>query len=359
MRMRFKPYARPELNACPFSVDEPLTQKGKWHQSFVRSQPIHLELGCGKGGFLSRLAVAHPDINYLGIDITDKVLILAKRNIDRQYAAAQREPDNVKIMSLDIERIYNAFDAADTVDRIYINFCNPWNKKSGHQKHRLTHTKQLLLYREFLKDGGEVYFKTDDDDLFADSLHYFPEAGFEIVWKTFDLHKNEPEWNIRTEHEQMFTEMGIPTKALIAVKKPSEFKMVYKKEKVVMSKKAIHTPNAPAAIGPYSQAVQAGNTIYVSGQIPIDPATGEFAATDIAGQTRQSLTNIRNILKEAGADMSNVVKTTVLLKNIADFGAMNEVYAEFFEQPYPARAAFQAAALPKDALVEIECVAVV
>ena len=126
----------------------------------------------------------------------------------------------------------------------------------------------------------------------------------------------------------------------------------------MMSKKAIHTEMAPAAIGPYSQAVMAGDTIYVSGQLPIDPATGAFAGEDIKSQTRQSLTNIQNILKEAGCDMSAVVKTTVLLSDIAEFGAMNEVYAEFFEAPYPARAAFQAAALPKGAKVEIEAVAV-
>ena len=122
--------------------------------------------------------------------------------------------------------------------------------------------------------------------------------------------------------------------------------------------KAIHTEKAPAAIGPYSQAVQAGNTIYVSGQIPIDPAKGDFAGSDIKTQTRQSLTNISNILAQAGTDMSHVVKTTVLLNDIADFAAMNEVYAEFFTQPYPARAAFQAAALPKGALGEIEAIAV-
>ena len=125
-----------------------------------------------------------------------------------------------------------------------------------------------------------------------------------------------------------------------------------------MSNIAIHTENAPAAIGPYSQAIQAGSTIYVSGQLPIDPATGAFAGNDIASQTRQSLTNMKNILIEAGADMSAVVKTTVLLADIADFAAMNAVYAEFFSAPYPARAAFQVACLPKNALVEIECVAV-
>ena len=123
--------------------------------------------------------------------------------------------------------------------------------------------------------------------------------------------------------------------------------------------KALHTDNAPAAIGPYSQAVQAEKTIYVSGQLPVDPATGEFDGEDIKAQTKQSLTNIKNILASAGADMSDVTKTTVLLQDIADFGAMNEVYAEFFTEPYPARAAFQVAALPKGAKVEIEAVAVI
>ena len=122
---------------------------------------------------------------------------------------------------------------------------------------------------------------------------------------------------------------------------------------------AIHTDHAPAAIGPYSQAIAAGNTVYVSGQLPIDPATGAFAGADIASQTRQSLTNMKNILEAAGADMRNVVKVTVYLANIGDFAAMNEVYAEFFRAPFPARAAFEVACLPKNALVEIECVAVV
>ena len=121
---------------------------------------------------------------------------------------------------------------------------------------------------------------------------------------------------------------------------------------------AIHTDLAPAAIGTYSQAIKAGNTIYVSGQIPIDPATGAFAGEDITTQTRQSLTNLKNILNAAGADLCDVVKTTVYLANIADFTAMNEVYAQFFTAPYPARAAYEVACLPKNALVEIECVAI-
>ena len=123
-------------------------------------------------------------------------------------------------------------------------------------------------------------------------------------------------------------------------------------------KKIISTEKAPVAIGPYAQGVAAGKLIITSGQLPLDPATGTFPE-GIKEQTRQSLTNICAILEAVGADMSKVVKTTVLLKNIADFAAMNEVYAEFFAAPYPARAAFQVAALPKDALVEIECVAVI
>ncbi len=125
-----------------------------------------------------------------------------------------------------------------------------------------------------------------------------------------------------------------------------------------MNNRAVTTVNAPAAIGPYSQAVAAeGLSINVSGQLPIDPATGEFAGDDIASQTRQSLTNVKNILAEAGASMADVVETTVLLTDIAEFGAMNEVYAEFFSEPFPARVAFQVVALPKGAKVEIKAVA--
>jgi len=121
--------------------------------------------------------------------------------------------------------------------------------------------------------------------------------------------------------------------------------------------KAISTEKAPAAIGPYSQAIEANGFVYASGQLPIDPTTGAFPEGGIKEQTRQSLLNAQAILQQAGLDLKNVVKTTVLLADIADFGAMNEVYAEFFSQPYPARSAFAVKALPKGALVEIECIA--
>lgn len=126
-----------------------------------------------------------------------------------------------------------------------------------------------------------------------------------------------------------------------------------------MNKKIINTELAPEAIGPYSQSVLAGNILFISGQLPIDPETGKFAGNDIKSQTEQSLKNIENILKKIGCTMDSVVKTTVLLNDMGDFAKMNEVYAKFFTKDYPARAAYEVARLPKDALVEIEAVAVV
>lgn len=122
-------------------------------------------------------------------------------------------------------------------------------------------------------------------------------------------------------------------------------------------KQAVSTSNAPAALGPYSQAIQMGNLLFLSGQVPIDPATGDLVEGGIQEQARQSLTNLKAILNEAGTNMGAVVKTTVFLKNMDDFAAMNEVYAQFFQQPYPARSAVQVAKLPKDVLVEIEAIA--
>ena len=122
--------------------------------------------------------------------------------------------------------------------------------------------------------------------------------------------------------------------------------------------KAINTNNAPAAIGPYSQAIEANGMVFASGQLPIDPATGAFAEGGIKEQTRQSLTNAQNILKEASTDLGHVVKTTVFLSDMDNFAAMNEVYSEFFVQPFPARSAVAVKTLPKNALVEVECIAV-
>ena len=124
-----------------------------------------------------------------------------------------------------------------------------------------------------------------------------------------------------------------------------------------MTMKAISTNNAPSAIGPYSQAIEAGGLVFASGQLPINPSTGAFPEGGIKEQTRQSILNAQAILESAGCSLSNVVKTTVLLADIADFAAMNEVYASFFSEPFPARSAFAVRDLPKGALVEIEMIA--
>jgi len=219
MRIRNKKWARPELEACKFYIDNPEELKGKWHSSFKEKHPIHMELGCGKGSFISKLAVSNQDINYIAVDMVDAMLGLSKRNIESTYKEANLEPENIILTRHDIERIALFMSKEDIVDRIYINFCNPWPKPK-HKKKRLTHTKQLMLYREFLKDNGKIYFKTDDDGLFNESFKYFEEAGFEILSKTYDLHnENIFEVNIETEHEKMYTEEGKKIKALIARKK--------------------------------------------------------------------------------------------------------------------------------------------
>ena len=217
MRIRYKKWARPELEASEFYEDEPEKWKGKWKEHYDDSRkPFMLELGCGKGQFISKLAVENQNINFLAIDLVDAMLGLAKRNIEQEYQNENLEPKNVIITRFDIERINLILDKKDEVERIYINFCNPW-PKGKHRKKRLTHSRQLEKYKEFLKPNAEVYFKTDDDGLFESSLIYFEESGFEIIKKTYDLHE-EPifERNIETEHEKMFSEQGIKIKALIA-----------------------------------------------------------------------------------------------------------------------------------------------
>lgn len=219
MRIRFKKWARPELEASKFYIDNPEELKGKWKEKFENNNPIHLELGCGKGQFISRLAVENQNINYIAIDLVDAMLGLAKRNVEKEYNERNIEPNNILLTRFDIERIGLILDKKDNIERIYINFCNPW-PKGKHRKKRLTHSRQLEKYKEFLKEGGEIFFKTDDDDLFNSSLIYFEESGFEIMKKTYDLHSDGIfEKNIETEHEKMFSEQGIKIKALIAKRK--------------------------------------------------------------------------------------------------------------------------------------------
>lgn len=220
MRIRYKKWARPELEASNFYVDNPETLRGKWKSFFKDpSLPLHLELGCGKGQFISNLAVKNQNINYIAIDLVDAMLGLAKRNVEEVYKENNLETDNIVLTRFDIERILLILSKEDNIERIYINFCNPW-PKGKHRKKRLTHTRQLEKYKQFLAENGEIYFKTDDDDLFESSLNYFEETGFEIIKKTYDLHEEEDFWdNIETEHEKMFSEQNIKIKALIAKKR--------------------------------------------------------------------------------------------------------------------------------------------
>lgn len=217
MRIRYKPWARKELEESEFYRESAEELKGKWRQEFARSnQPLYLELGCGKGGFISQIACKHPENNYIGIDLVDPMLGLAKRKIEEVYQQQNREMDNVLLTRFDIERILLILSAEDKIDRIYINFCNPWPRGKHHKK-RLTHTRQLERYKQVLTKEGEIYFKTDDDNLFEESIGYFEQTGFKIKKITRDLHQEPDFWeNIETEHEKMFSEQGIRIKALIA-----------------------------------------------------------------------------------------------------------------------------------------------
>ena len=216
MRMRRKPGARPELAACDFFVDNPKKNRGRWADCFKKKQPLHLELGCGKGSFIGKIAYDNPNINYIGVDIKSEVLAVGRRNIVKIFG--EQPVENILLTAQNIELIEDIFSPEDVIERIYINFCNPWGREK-HKKRRLTHIRQLNHYKTFLKKGSEIRFKTDDDGLFEESLEYFKEAGFEIAYITRDLHNSDVEYNIETEHEKMFSAEGIPIKYCIAVYK--------------------------------------------------------------------------------------------------------------------------------------------
>lgn len=212
MRIRNKPWAKEELNASKFYIQNPEEVKGKWEEHFKNpNNPIHLELGCGKGFFVKKAAILNLEINYIAIDLIDAILGVANRNIIEEFKG--KEPQNLLLTRYDVEEINNILKKEDNIERIYINFCNPW-PKPRHKKRRLTHTRQLEKYKQFIKPEGEIYFKTDDDELFKESLEYFKKAGFETVKLTYDLEQEPDFWqNIETEHEIKFKEQGIKIKA--------------------------------------------------------------------------------------------------------------------------------------------------
>jgi len=212
MRIRNKPWAKEELLASNFYVQKPEDYKGRWKEFFNNENDhIYLELGCGKGFFVKKAAKQNQNINYIAIDLIDAILGMANRNIIEEFE--NKEVLNLALTRYDIEEINNILDKSDNIERIYINFCNPW-PKPRHKKRRLTHTRQLEKYKQFLAPKGEIYFKTDDDELFRESLEYFEEAGFEVVKTTDNLNEEPDFWeNIETEHEIKFKNEGIKIKA--------------------------------------------------------------------------------------------------------------------------------------------------
>ena len=213
MRIRRKKWAEKELQEASFYINNPeIDYKNTWRTRFQNPEnPLYIEIGCGKGIFIATLASLQPNINFIAIDMIEAMLGVSKRNIEEAYQ--ETDINNLLLIRANAERILDIFGEKDQVNRIYINFCNPWPRKK-HKKRRLTHIRQLENYKKFLSKDAEIYFKTDNDELFEESLKYFKEAGFQEVKKTYDLHHEAIfENNIETEHEKMFSKEGIKIKA--------------------------------------------------------------------------------------------------------------------------------------------------
>ena len=218
MRIRKKKWAEPELSVCNFYVKNPEENAGKWMQAFKKEQPLYLEIGCGKGGFAGQLALKNPDKNIIALDIKVDMLGVGRRTIVKLFEDAGKTQDditNLLLVKYNVEMLDKIITADDKIDRLLINFCNPW-PRAKHKKRRLTYYKKLEMYKTFLKPDSEIRFKTDDDELFDESLEYFEQSGYEILYLTRDLHASDVTDNIETEHEKMFSEEGIKIKYLIA-----------------------------------------------------------------------------------------------------------------------------------------------
>lgn len=218
MHMRTKKWAKPELAVCPYFTDEAESHRGRWHECFEQDQPLHLELGCGKGVSTAAMVYDNQQVNYIAMDITCNVLGDTRRNIAAAFG--DKPVRNAMITRYNIEDIRKVFAPEDRIERIYINFCNPWTKRPKYAKRRLTHPRQLMQYRDFLVDGGEIWFKTDDTPLFTESLPYFQACGFEMRYLVSDLHAAGFMPNYISEHEKMYTAKGVPIKFVIFRKLP-------------------------------------------------------------------------------------------------------------------------------------------
>ena len=220
MRMRRKAWTEPELSACTYYIESPSEHRGQWKPLFEKEQPIHLEIGCGKGVGTVKMVHDNPNVNYIAVDEVRHVLAVLIRNAQAEFDG--ETPKNLLLAPVNAEYIHDTFSIEDGIERIYINFCNPWDEKAKHHKRRLTHPRQLAQYRTFLKEDGEIWFKTDNDALFEASRGYFTESGFEIRYETDDLHASGFFPNYVTEHEAMFTKRGMKIHFLIAKMLPSD-----------------------------------------------------------------------------------------------------------------------------------------
>lgn len=221
MRIRKKKWAEPELSVCDFFVKNPDEHAGNWKNAFKKEQPLYLEIGCGKGGFAGRLALENPDKNIIALDIKIDMLGVGRRTIVKLFednGKTQDDINNLLLVNYNVEQLDKIITAEDEIERLYINFCNPW-PRGKHKKRRLTYYKKLEMYKTFLKKDAEIRFKTDDDELFEESLEYFEQSGYEITYITRDLHASDVTDNIQTEHEKMFSAEGIKIKYCIAKQK--------------------------------------------------------------------------------------------------------------------------------------------
>lgn len=216
MRLRNIPRAQEEIDANPIAVKEEKKYRGNWNTVFENEQPIHIEIGMGKGQFILELAKQNPDKNYIGIERYSSVLL---RALEKHDTEEYRELSNIRFICMDAAELPEVF-APGEVEKIYLNFSDPW-PKARHARRRLTSTRFLSIYEKVLVEQGIVEFKTDNRPLFEFSLEQVEEAGWELKAHTFDLHNNKEmnEGNIMTEYEAKFSSMGNPIHKLIAKRK--------------------------------------------------------------------------------------------------------------------------------------------
>ena len=169
MRIRKKKWAQPELDMCPYFVQDPKSNFGKWKEFFKNDNEIELEVGCGKCSFVAMKALLNPDKNFIAVDIKSDMLGVGRRNIENLFAENNRTVNNIALVAFNVENIDKLVSADDDIKQMYINFCNPWPREK-HKKRRLTHTTKLNKYRTFLKDGAVINFKTDNGELFEERL---------------------------------------------------------------------------------------------------------------------------------------------------------------------------------------------